>query len=150
MGHDNVLNDPVHRQSTYGGPLLQQSIRNQTPVSSTSAPFPNNVRLSVPISTDETWLIQHEGNWNVNFTPKPTPRNPHPTALGLGQLIKDNRDTYAQELSRQLGRHIDPNTRNPDEQLLMMKMYIAHKYGTAAAAKAAWLENCKGPLGCYY
>jgi hypothetical protein len=151
MRRDAVLTNPAQKQSTYAGPLLQQSTRNQTavPPNSTSR-FPNNVRFSVPISDDEIWLIQREGQWNVNATPKPTARNPHPTAFGLGQLIKDNRETYAQQLSRQLGHYVDPNTTNPDLQLMMMKMYIAHKYGTTAAAKAAWLENCKGPLGCYY
>ena len=94
----------------------------------TSIPVPKQVTNSVTsiidnLDPDVAWIIQRESGF------KPTADNPKSTAFGLGQLIKQNRNSYA----KKLGFH--PDTIDPNQQLAMMLMYIKDRYGTAAKAR---------------
>lgn len=77
-------------------------------------------------SAPENWIIQHESSGSVNAD------NPRSTAFGLGQLLYQNRVKYGRVLG------VDPNTRDYNSQLAMMRLYIKDRYGTAQAAMEFW------------
>jgi len=77
-------------------------------------------------SSAESWIIQHESSGDPNA------QNPKSTALGLGQLLWANRVKYARVLGA------DPNTRDANTQLAMMRLYVRDRYGTAQAAMQFW------------
>lgn len=81
------------------------------------------------LSAPESWIIQHESSGNVNAD------NPRSTAFGLGQLLYANRVKYGRTLG------VDPNTRDYNSQLAMMRLYIKDRYGTAQAAMEFWQRN---------
>lgn len=81
------------------------------------------------LSAPESWIIQHESSGNVAAD------NPRSTAFGLGQLLYANRVKYGRVLG------VDPNTRDYNAQLAMMRLYIKDRYGTAQAAMEFWQRN---------
>lgn len=78
------------------------------------------------LTAPESWIIQHESSGDV------TADNPRSTAFGLGQLLYSNRVKYGRILG------VDPNTRDYNAQLAMMRLYIKDRYQTAQAAMAFW------------
>lgn len=64
----------------------------------------------------ERWIVQRESGGN------PLRHNPTSSAFGVGQLIKDVRNTIASQFG------YDPDTTNLDQQIDMMKAYIAQKF----------------------
>lgn len=79
---------------------------------------------------DLQWLIQKESSGRTSA------KNPKSTAFGLGQLLIANRKAYAKKLGIK-----DPNTTDYNEQLAMMKAYIADRYGSSKAARQFWEKN---------
>lgn len=76
------------------------------------------------------WLIQKESSGRTDA------KNPNSSAFGLGQLIRANREAYAKKLGIQ-----NPDTTDYNEQLAMMKAYIADRYGSPEKAKQFWERN---------
>lgn len=78
---------------------------------------------------DRDWIIAKESDGI------PTADNPKSTAFGIGQLLEDNRATYAGRFG------FDPNTTDPWQQIQMMDAYVADRYGSYAAARQFHEQN---------
>lgn len=70
------------------------------------------------------YIIQHESNFD------PHAQNPTSSAFGIGQMIRANREAYGKRFG------FDPNTTDPNEQIIMMKAYVQDRYGSPEAAAA--------------
>lgn len=81
------------------------------------------------LSADEAWIINRESGGRT------TADNPTSTAFGLGQLLIANRQLYGGRLG------VSPDTTDYDDQLAMFRMYVADRYGSAAAARRFWEIN---------
>ena len=57
-----------------------------------------------------------------------TAKNPTSTAFGLGQFLKSNRIKYANLIG------VKPDTTDPVEQIVMMRLYIENRYNNANSA----------------
>lgn len=91
------------------------------------------------VSPDEDWIIQHESGWNPaawNKTPVYSGGKLLGHAMGLGQLVDTNRQSYA----RQLGIK-NPDTLDPREQLALFRLYVTQRYQNAANAKQFWMSH---------
>lgn len=80
-------------------------------------------------NADRDWIIQRESEGNPNA------KNPNSSAFGLGQLIKSNREAYAERFG------FSPDTVNPQEQLKMMDAYVKERYGSYAEARKFWEQH---------
>ena len=81
------------------------------------------------LSAAEAWIIARESGGRT------TAANPHSSAFGLGQLLLANRIHYGRQFGYSAG------TTDYNQQLAMMRAYIADRYGSAEAAKAFWQSH---------
>lgn len=75
-----------------------------------------------PFNKYERYIVAHESGGDVHAN------NPSSTALGIGQLLIDNRQKYSSRLG------VGPGTFNRQAQIAMMRMYIEDRYGSSRAA----------------
>lgn len=81
------------------------------------------------LTKDEEWLIQKESGFRTDAA------NPKSSAFGLGQLLRDNRERYAERYG------FAPDTRDPWEQKVMFRAYIKERYGDAKKAREWWEKH---------
>jgi hypothetical protein len=119
----------------YGSVVARMPIYSMIPKAGASSAqnytslYPNGLKFVSPVSSDEAWIIARESNWRTSA------QNSGSTAFGLGQLLSGNRVAIAQALSQRLGYSVSPNTTDPNMQLVIMRVYIAQRYGTTANAR---------------
>jgi len=113
--------------------IAQPNYRTYQAIQPSTFYYPSPIKFTVPPPTpDEARII-----WQEDPTWSTTAKNPGSSAFGLGQLLNSpsvpNRNTAAAIVSKQLGRYVDPNTTDPNLQLLMMRAYINWRYAADAA-----------------
>lgn len=95
--------------------------------------------IDTRISNAEAFIIRHESMGNTRARPKECPMGfdittgKKCTAFGIGQLTEANRIKYGMQLG------IDPNTTDYNEQLALMRAYIADRYTNADRAMIHWI-----------
>lgn len=109
------------------GPVPMQGGGGYSPSSLSAAASGSGWQASLSPAERDLWTRESSLN--------PLADNPTSTAFGIWQGLQSTRNAYGQKVG------VDPNTRDPLQQLLMGRAYIRDRYGTAENALRFWLGH---------